>query len=62
MENKNVSELIEEIENNLMELSKKFKEGKMSNNEIVMYENFCYYVKDLIWFFERLLVLLMYEN
>lgn len=48
MENKNVNELIEEIENNLMELSKKFKEGKMSNNEIVMYENFCYYVKDLI--------------
>jgi hypothetical protein len=31
-------------------LKKKFKEGKMSESEMVSYENFCYYVKDLIWF------------
>ncbi len=48
MENKNVNELIEEIENNLIELKKKFKEGKMSKKEMVSYENFCYYVKELI--------------
>ena len=27
---------------------KKFKEGKMSKKEMVSYENFCYYVKELI--------------
>lgn len=48
MENKNVNELIEEVENNLIELKKKFKEGKMNVDELVKYENFCYYVKDLI--------------
>lgn len=48
MENKNVNELIEEVENNLIELKKKFKEGKMNVDELVSYENFCYYLKDLI--------------
>ena len=62
MENKNVNELIEEVENNLFELKKKFKEGKMNVDELVSYENFCYYLKDLIWFLKGLLVLFKYEN
>lgn len=46
MKNKNVNELIEEIESNLWELKKRCDEEKMSDDELECYENFCYYVKD----------------